>query len=47
MAGCRKFSLELISRRDIASLTPRAAKVTGIPLIEDAQRDLFERILEF
>lgn len=45
MAGARKWRLDLIRRSDIASLTERAAKVTGIPLIEDVESDAIERIL--
>jgi hypothetical protein len=47
LAGSRKWKLDLLSRRDLASLTERCAKVTGIPLIEDAQRDAFRNILDF
>lgn len=45
MAGCRKFGLEHISRDDIASLSERAKKVTGVPLIEDINGDLIEDII--
>lgn len=45
MAGTRKWKLELMDRNDIASLTERAEKVTGIPLIEDIEQDAIERIL--
>lgn len=38
MAGCRKFSLEHVSRNDLAALTPEASKVSGIPYIMDADR---------
>ncbi len=36
LAGSRKFRLDLLDRSDIVSLTERAAKVTGIPTVEDA-----------
>jgi len=47
MAGCRKWKLDLLDRSDLVALTERAAKVTGLPLPEDADRDAFERILDF
>ena len=45
MCGARKFSLEHISRDDIAALTPRAAEITGIPLVSDVDREDVEQIL--
>jgi len=45
MAGARKWKLNLIDRDDIVSLTERAAKVSGIPLVEDAEADAIEKIL--
>lgn len=45
MCGARKFSLEHISRDDIAALTPRAAEISGIPLVSDADQEEVERIL--
>jgi hypothetical protein len=42
MAGSRKWKLDLIDRDDLASLTERAANVTGIPLIEE-----FEAVEKF
>jgi hypothetical protein len=45
MAGVRKWKLNLIDRSDIASLTERAAKATGISLIEDVEKDAFESII--
>jgi len=39
MAGARKWSVDLISRRDLATLTEEATRVTGIPYIMDAYRD--------
>jgi len=46
MAGARKWKLNLLDRSDLVSLTERAAKVTGIPLVEDAEADAIERILD-
>ncbi len=46
MAGSRRFSLEHISRDDIAALTPRAAEISGISGIMDVDREEVERILE-
>jgi len=45
MAGARKWKLELLGRDDLMALTERAAKVTGIPLAEEAETDAIERIL--
>jgi len=45
IAGVRKWRLDLIDRRDLASLTERAYKVTGIPLLEDVEKELIEHIL--
>ncbi|MBZ5543830.1 MAG: FMN-binding glutamate synthase family protein [Acidobacteriia bacterium] len=45
MCGARKFALEHISRDDIAALTPRAAEISGIPLISDTDREEVEQIL--
>jgi hypothetical protein len=36
MAGARCFSLPVISRRDLMSLTEECAKVTGIPYLMNA-----------
>lgn len=46
LAGARKWKLDLLDRHDIVSLSERAAKTTGIPLMEDAEADSIERILE-
>jgi hypothetical protein len=46
MAGTRKWRLDLLDRNDLMALTERAAKVTGIPLAEEAETDAIERILE-
>jgi glutamate synthase domain-containing protein 2 len=45
MAGSRKFTLEHISRDDIACLTKEAAEITGIQYVMDADREEVERIL--
>lgn len=46
MAGSRKWRLDLIDRGDLASLTERAAKVTGIPTIEEFEKEAIEAILD-
>lgn len=45
MCGSRKFSLEHISRDDIAALTPEAAKVSGINYILNVDEEEVDRIL--
>jgi glutamate synthase domain-containing protein 2 len=45
MCGSRKFALKHISRDDIASLTPEAAKVSGITYIMDVDKEISEKIL--
>jgi len=45
LAGARRWNLSLISRKDLMSLTETAAKVTGIPLPHEAEKDVVERIL--
>jgi glutamate synthase domain-containing protein 2 len=45
MCGARKFALRHISRDDIAALTPRAAEISGIPLVTDTDREEVEQIL--
>jgi glutamate synthase domain-containing protein 2 len=47
MAGNRKFSMEHISRDDIASLTPEAAHVSGIRYIMDVDTEEVDKILDF
>ena len=47
MAGSRKWKLGLLDRSDLASLTERCARVTGIPTIESKDRETFEAILDF
>jgi hypothetical protein len=46
MAGARKWNLSLLERNDLMSLSERAAKVTGIPTVEEIEKDAIERILE-
>ncbi len=45
MAGCRKFSLEYISRDDIAALTKEAADVSNIPYITEVDEKDANKIL--
>lgn len=45
LAGARKWKLDLIDRGDIAALTERAAKVTGIPLVEELDAEAVEKVL--
>ncbi|HID74287.1 MAG TPA: hypothetical protein EYP43_04470 [Thermoplasmata archaeon] len=47
MAGSRKFRLNLLSRTDIAALTPRAAEITGLTLIDQLEIDQMEQILDY
>jgi glutamate synthase domain-containing protein 2 len=46
MAGCRKFSLEYLSRDDIAALTPDAADITGLRYVMDVDEGRAEEILD-
>ena len=45
LAGMRKFRLDLVSREDLAALSPLASEVTGIPMIHKVDEMVFERIL--
>jgi glutamate synthase domain-containing protein 2 len=45
MCGARKFSLEYLSRNDLAALTREAAEISGIPFIMDLDAEEVERIL--
>jgi glutamate synthase domain-containing protein 2 len=45
MAGARKFACKYIDRSDIAALTPDAARISGIPLVSDVDREEAEAIL--
>jgi glutamate synthase domain-containing protein 2 len=46
MAGSRKFTLEHMSRDDIAALTHEAKEVSGIQYVMDVDQGKVERILE-
>jgi hypothetical protein len=45
MCGARKFALEHITRDDLASLTPEASKISGIPMVSDLDKEEVEKIL--
>ena len=45
MAGCRKFSLEHLSRDDLAALTPEAAEISGIEYVMDLDKEKVDEIL--
>ncbi|MCP2520717.1 FMN-binding glutamate synthase family protein [Candidatus Aminicenantes bacterium AC-335-K20] len=45
MAGNRKFSLEYITRNDIAALTKEASEISGIPYIMEIDKEEVEKIL--
>ncbi|MHA2130557.1 MAG: glutamate synthase-related protein, partial [Promethearchaeota archaeon] len=47
MCGARKFTMEFISRNDIASLTHDAEEITGIPFIMDYDKEEVEKTLDF
>ena len=47
MCGSRKFSLEHISRDDIAALTRESAEISDIPYIMDCDMKEAEKLLEF
>jgi len=46
MAGSRNFSLDHVGRKDLFTLTPEAAKVSGLPYVMDAYRKDAEKILK-
>ena len=46
MAGARTWKLDLLNRKDLGALSERASKVTEIPLVEEAEADALERILD-
>lgn len=46
LAGVRKFRIDLVSRSELASLSPLASEVTGIPLMHEVDKEQFEQILE-
>lgn len=45
MCGARKFSTAHISRDDIAAITPEASRISGIPLVSEADHEEAEKIL--
>jgi glutamate synthase domain-containing protein 2 len=45
MCGARKFALDRITRDDIAALTPRASKVSGIPMVSEIDAEEVDKIL--
>ena len=45
MAGARKFGCKYIDRSDIAALTPDAARISGIPLVTDVDKEEAAEIL--
>jgi len=45
MAGSRKFSLEHLSRNDLAALTREAAEISDIQYIMDVDRSEVDGIL--
>ena len=47
LAGCRKWRLDLLDRADIAALTERASRVTGIPTIDKVGQEAMAHILDF
>jgi glutamate synthase domain-containing protein 2 len=46
MAGERKFTLDYITRDDIAAITKEAADISGIPFITDVDKDEVQKILK-
>ncbi len=47
LAGVRKWRLDLLDRGDLAALTERASRVTGIPTIEEMAQAAMLTILDF
>jgi len=45
MCGSRKFALEHISRDDLATLTPEASKISGIPMVSEVDAREVDEIL--
>jgi glutamate synthase domain-containing protein 2 len=45
MAGSRKFGTKFMARDDIASLTPQATQISGIPYVMDVDREQVDRLL--
>ena len=46
MAGARKFGLEHIARDDIASLTEEASKLSGIPMVNELDKEAAWEIIK-
>jgi glutamate synthase domain-containing protein 2 len=46
MCGSRKFTLEHMTRNDLAALTPEAARVSGIQYVMDVDNEEVEEILK-
>jgi glutamate synthase domain-containing protein 2 len=46
MAGSRKFSLEYITRNDLAAITREAADISGIPYVMDLDKAEVDEILQ-
>ncbi len=46
MAGARKFSLEHMTRNDLAALTHEASEISGIPFVMDVDKDEVEAMLK-
>ncbi len=45
MCGARKFSLSYLARKDVAALTPEAARLTGLDYVMEADADEVDQIL--
>ncbi|MBI4801801.1 MAG: FMN-binding glutamate synthase family protein [Elusimicrobia bacterium] len=46
MAGCRKFTMEYISRDDLVALTHQASEISHLPYIMDCDKQEVQKILE-
>jgi hypothetical protein len=46
MCGNRKFSLDYITRGDIAALTREAAEISKIPYVTEVDKEEAEKILD-
>ena len=46
MCGSRKFSLDYMTRDDLAALTPEAAKISGIQYVMDLDTEEVDEILK-
>jgi hypothetical protein len=46
MAGSRKFTLDYMSRDDLAALTHESAEVTGLPYVMDVDAERIDEILD-